>query len=81
MFTTCIGLLHEEFFALYKFTSKKKILSLVNQNLTFTNYKNHTTVKFLIGISPAIVILMSHDWDGKTSDRQIVIDSGILNFF
>lgn len=58
----------------------KKSSGLVNQNLTFSNYKHHTTVKFLIGISPAWVIsFVSDAWGRKTSDRQIVIDSGILN--
>lgn len=37
-------------------------------------------MKFLIGISPAGVIsFVSDAWGGETSERQIVIDSGILN--
>lgn len=58
----------------------KKSSGLVNQNLTLSNYKHHTTVKFLIGISPAgVIAFVSDAWGRKTSDRQIVIDSGILN--
>ncbi|XP_061173428.1 uncharacterized protein LOC133182596 [Saccostrea echinata] len=58
----------------------QKSSSLVNQNLTFSNYKHHTTMKFLIGISPAGVIsFVSNAWGGKTSDRQMVIDSGFLD--
>ena len=52
---------------------------LVNQNLTFSNYKHHNTTNFLVGISLAGVIsFVSDAWGSKTSDRQIVIDSGLL---
>ncbi|XP_062592936.1 uncharacterized protein LOC134254435 [Saccostrea cucullata] len=58
----------------------QKSSSLVNQNLTFSNYKHHTTMKFLIGISPAGVIsFVSNAWGGRTSYRQMVIDSGFLD--
>lgn len=32
--------------------------SLINQSLTFSSYKHHTTVKYLVGISPSGVLLL-----------------------
>lgn len=58
----------------------KKPSSLVNQSLTFSNYKHHTTVKFLVGISPSGVIsFVSEGWPGKTSDRKLIISSGLID--
>ncbi|XP_062602320.1 uncharacterized protein LOC134264038 [Saccostrea cucullata] len=49
--------------------------SLVNQNATFSNYKHHTTFKFLIGITPSGVIsFVSEGW-GRVPDKQITIKS------
>jgi hypothetical protein len=54
--------------------------SLINQSLTFSNYKHHTTIKFLVGITPSGVIsFVSEGWPGKTSDRQITIESGLID--
>jgi hypothetical protein len=48
--------------------------------LTFSNYKHHTTIKFLVGITPSGVIsFVSEGWPGKTSDRQITIESGLID--
>lgn len=58
----------------------KKPSSLVNQSLTFSNYKHHTTVKFLVGITPSGVIsFASEGWSGKTSDRELKISSGLID--
>jgi DDE superfamily endonuclease len=49
------------------------------QNLTFSNYKHHTTVKFLVSITPTGVInFVSKAWGGKVSDRFITEHSGFL---
>ena len=52
--------------------------SLINQSLTFSNYKHYTTIK--LGITPSGVIsFASEGWPGKTSDRQIIIKSGLID--
>ncbi|KAJ8316468.1 hypothetical protein KUTeg_004805 [Tegillarca granosa] len=54
--------------------------NLITQNLTFSNYKQHNTLKFLIGITPSGVIsFVSDAWGGRISDRQLVIKSGFLD--
>ncbi|XP_055999711.1 uncharacterized protein LOC125664666, partial [Ostrea edulis] len=50
-----------------------------NQSLTFSNYKHHTTAKFLIGISPSgVITFVSDGWPGKTSERELAISSGLI---
>ena len=45
----------------------------------FSNYKNHTTLKGLIGISPGVAItFISQLYTGSVSDREIVKRSGFL---
>ena len=46
----------------------------------FSSYKNHTTLKGLIGISPGgAITLISQLYTGHISDREIVTRSGFLN--
>ena len=52
---------------------------LLNSEL-FSNYKNNTTLKGLVGISPAgAVTFISQLYTGSISDRSIVERSGILD--
>ena len=47
---------------------------------TYSNYKHHNTVKFLIAISPTgAIIFVSRCWGGRTSDKQITAHSGFLD--
>ena len=47
---------------------------------TWSQYKHHNTVKFLIGISPqGVTTFISKSWDGRTSDRYLNENSKFLN--
>lgn len=49
------------------------------QQLTFSTYKNHNTLKALIGITPSGAIsFISSLFGGCISDRELTIKSGIL---
>ena len=46
---------------------------------TFSNYKKHNTVKFLIGITPqGSVAFISKGWGGRASDVHITENCGVL---
>ena len=46
---------------------------------TYSNYKSHNTVKFLIGITPqGSISYISHGWGGRTSDKFITENCGLL---
>ena len=46
----------------------------------FSNYKHHTTLKGLIGISPrGAITLISQLYTGSISDREIVVRSELLD--
>ena len=54
--------------------------SLTARAQTFSNYKSHNTVKFLIAISPTgAIIFVSKCWGGRASDKHITMNSGFLN--
>ena len=49
------------------------------QALTWSDYKKHNTVKFLVGIAPSgMISFLSKSWGGRASDQQITRESGFL---
>ena len=47
---------------------------------TYSNYKKHNTVKFLIGITPCGAIsFLSKCWGGRATDKCITQNSGFLD--
>ena len=48
---------------------------------TWSNYKHTSTIKYLIGITPAgAVSLLSRGWSGKVSDKEITNRSNFYDF-
>ena len=46
---------------------------------TYSNYKKHNTVKFLVGITPCGAIsFLSKCWGGRATDKFITMNSGFL---
>ena len=50
------------------------------QNATWSNYKHHNTVKFLIAVAPnSAITFISPLYGGRTTDKEITLDSGFLD--
>ena len=57
----------------------EKPSTLALQSQLYSMYKSHCTVKGLVGITPSgMFTFISQLYTGSISDRQLVIDSGVL---
>ena len=55
--------------------------NLRSRGETYSNYKSHTTVKYLVGISPhGQIMFLSNAFGGRASDKLIVEKSGFMNY-
>ena len=53
--------------------------SLIARAQTWSNYKKHNTVKFLIGITPqGSIAFISRGWGGRVSDVHLTENCGLL---
>ena len=55
--------------------------SLKARAQTYSTYKSHNTVKFLVRVAPCgYIIFLSHSYGGRASDRYITKSSGFLHY-
>ena len=55
-------------------------LSFTARSKTYSNYKKHNTVKFLIGFSPmGTISFLSRCWGGRVSDKVLTQKSDFLD--
>ena len=59
----------------------EKPTNLLPRAQTFSNYKNHNTIKILIGITPqGTISYVSEAWGGGTSDKYLAENCGFLEY-
>lgn len=57
----------------------QKPSNLLTQAATWSDYKHHNTLKFLVAVTPqGSICYVSELWGGRASDRHIVINSSFL---
>ena len=54
--------------------------NLLARAQTWSQYKHHNTIKYVIGITPqGSISFISKGWGGRTSDKHVTNNSGFLN--
>lgn len=62
-------------------TFLQKANNLKSRGESYSTYKFHNTVKYLVGTAPGgYIMFISSAYGGRASDKFIVQDSGILNY-
>ena len=57
-----------------------KLINLKARAVTWSQYKHHNIIKFLIGISPqGVITFISKTWGGRTSDKYLTENCSFLD--